>query len=33
MTQWKNEQEAREAIKAMVGDYYRQFKKPEQDKE
>lgn len=33
MTQWKNEQEAREAIKTMVGDYYRQFKKPEQDKE
>lgn len=33
MTQWKNEQEARDAIKAMVADYYEQFKKPEQQKQ
>lgn len=31
MTQWKNEQEARDAIKAMVADYYEQFKKPQQE--
>ena len=28
MAQWKNEQEARAAIKAMVAEYYREFKKP-----
>ena len=28
MTQWKNEAEARSAVKAMVADYYRQFKAP-----
>ena len=29
---WNNEAEARMQIKAMVADYYREFKKPEQEK-
>lgn len=33
MSSWKNEQEAREQIKALVADYYNDFKKPEQEKE
>jgi dTDP-4-amino-4,6-dideoxygalactose transaminase len=33
MAVWKNEAEAREAIRSMVADYYKQFKKPEQEKE
>lgn len=33
MTQCKNEQEARDAIKAMVADYYEQFKKPQQEQQ
>ena len=33
MSTWKNEQEAREQIKALVADYYNDFKKPEQEKE
>lgn len=28
MTVWKNEQEARNAIKALVAEYYKEFKKP-----
>ena len=32
MATWKNEAEAREQIKALVADYYHDFKKPEQDK-
>ena len=32
MASWKNEAEAREQIKAMVADYYNDFKKPEQEK-
>ena len=28
MANWKNEQEARASIKAMVAEYYREFKKP-----
>lgn len=32
MANWKNEAEAREQIKALVADYYRDFKKPEQEK-
>ena len=31
MTQWNSEQEAREQIKALVGDYYYQFKEQETD--
>lgn len=31
MTQWNSEQEAREQIKALVGDYYHQFKEQETD--
>ncbi len=31
MARWNNEQEAREQIKAMVGDYYHQFKEKEKD--
>lgn len=33
MSEWKNEQEAREQIKALVADYYRQFKAPIESKE
>lgn len=33
MADWKNEAEAREQIKALVADYYHDFKKPEQEKE
>lgn len=32
MANWKNEAEAREQIKALVADYYHDFKKPEQEK-
>lgn len=32
MTQWKSEAEAREQIKALVAEYYKEFKKPEQEK-
>lgn len=32
MATWKNEAEAREQIKALVADYYYDFKKPDQDK-
>lgn len=32
MADWKNEAEAREQIKALVAEYYKDFKKPEQDK-
>lgn len=31
MTQWKSEQEARNQIKALVGDYYHRFKEKETD--
>lgn len=31
MTRWKSEREAREQIKALVGDYYHQFKEQEND--
>ncbi|MGN0485569.1 MAG: lipopolysaccharide biosynthesis protein RfbH [Lachnospiraceae bacterium] len=33
MSNWKNEQEAREEIKGLVAAYYQEFKKPEQEKE
>lgn len=33
MSNWKNEEEAREQIKAMVADYYNDFKKPIESKE
>ena len=33
MANWKNETEARERIKALVAEYYFDFKKPEQEKE
>ena len=33
MSNWNNESEAREQIKALVEEYYKDFKKPEQDKE
>lgn len=33
MSEWKNEREAREQIKALVADYYRQFKAPIESKE
>ena len=32
MNQWKNEAEAREQILALVAEYYKEFKKPEQEK-
>lgn len=32
MENWKNEAEAREQIKALVAEYYNDFKKPEQEK-
>lgn len=32
MANWKNEAEAREQIKELVADYYKDFKKPEQEK-
>lgn len=32
MSKWKNEGEAREQIKALVEEYYHDFKKPEQEK-
>lgn len=33
MTNWKNETEAREQIKALVADFYKEFKKPVESKE
>ena len=33
MSNWNNESEAREQIKALVAEYYKDFKKTEQDKE
>ena len=33
MATWKSEAEAREQIKALVAEYYNDFKKPEQEKE
>ena len=33
MSNWNDESEAREQIKALVAEYYKDFKKPEQDKE
>jgi len=33
MVIWKNEAEAREQIKALVADYYKEFKKPKESKE
>ena len=33
MSNWSNESEAREQIKTLVAEYYKDFKKPEQDKE
>lgn len=33
MSNWSNEQEAREQIRALVAEYYNDFKKPEQEKE
>ena len=33
MSNWKNEAEAREQIKALVADYYKDFKKPLESKE
>ena len=32
MSKWNNEQEAREEIKSLVAQYYKEYKKPEQDK-
>ena len=32
MAAWNNESEAREQIKALVAEYYKEYKKPEQDK-
>lgn len=33
MSNWKNEQEAREYIKSLVADYYKEFKAPAESKE
>ena len=33
MSNWKNEAEAREQIKALVGEYYKEFKEPVESKE
>ena len=33
MAKWKNEEEAREEIKSLVGDFYKEFKKPIESKE
>lgn len=33
MSNWKNEVEAREQIKALVGEYYKEFKEPVESKE
>ncbi len=33
MKMWKNEEEAREQIKALIAEYYHDFKKPEMSKE
>ncbi|MEE3392720.1 MAG: lipopolysaccharide biosynthesis protein RfbH [Lachnospiraceae bacterium] len=33
MSKWKNEEEARAQIKALVGDYYREFKEPVESRE
>ena len=32
MENWKNEAEAREQTKALVSEYYNDFKKPEHEK-
>ncbi len=32
MSKWNSESEAREEIKSLVAEYYKEFKKPEQDK-
>ena len=32
MSNWSSEKEAREYIKGLVGDYYRDFKKEDQNK-
>lgn len=32
MSKWKNEQEAREEIKALVGEFYKEFKEPVESK-
>lgn len=33
MSKWKNETEAREEIKSLVGEFYREFKAPAESKE
>ena len=33
MGRWKNEEEAREEIKSLVSEFYKEFKEPEQNKE
>lgn len=33
MGRWQNEEEAREEIKSLVSDFYKEFKEPEQNKE
>lgn len=33
MSKWKNEIEAREEIKSLVGEFYKEFKKPVESKE
>ena len=33
MSDWKNENDAREQIKSLVAEYYEKYKKPEQEKE
>ena len=33
MAKWKNESEAREEIKLLVGEFYKEFKEPVESKE
>ena len=33
MSKWKNEAEAREEIKSLVGEFYKEFKEPVESKE
>ena len=33
MARWKNEAEAREEIKSLVGDFYKEYKKPIESKD
>ena len=33
MAKWKNEAEAREEIKSLVGEFYKEFKEPVESKE